>query len=55
MMRLDEWKRMSLVERRDYEWSMRRTKRILLACGVVVAVLFALTALALTLHSRGII
>ena len=55
MIRLDDWKRMSLVERRDYEWWMRRAKRILLVCGVVVAILVSLTALALSLHSKGII
>ena len=49
------WKRMSLVERRDYDWSVRQTKRILVACGIFVALLFVGTAIALTLHSRGVL
>ena len=55
MIRLADWKRMTLVERREYEWLARRTKRVLLACGLTALVLFVITAVALTLHSKGVI
>jgi hypothetical protein len=55
MTRFDTWKRMSLVDRDNYDWSVRRTKRVLLVCGILVAIMFVGVAVALSLHSKGIL
>jgi hypothetical protein len=50
MIHFERWKRMSLVERRLYEANMRRSKKVMLVCAVIM--LFLLIAGALGIYLK---